>query len=71
MAANLQGIWNREVRPPWSSNYTTNINLEMNYWIVESANLSEYHEPMFDLIRDCLKVGERQLANNMVAEDGH
>ena len=59
MAANLQGIWNREVRPPWSSNYTTNINLEMNYWIVESANLSEYHEPMFDLIRDCLESGRK------------
>ena len=59
MAANLQGIWNREVRPPWSSNYTTNINVEMNYWMAESANLSEYHEPMFDLIRDCLDSGRK------------
>ena len=59
MAANLQGIWNREVRPPWSSNYTTNINVEMNYWMAESANLSEYHEPMFDLVRDCLESGRK------------
>ncbi|MEZ4917606.1 MAG: glycoside hydrolase family 95 protein [Saprospiraceae bacterium] len=43
--ANLQGIWNTQLRPPWSSNYTTNINLEMNYWPVEVCNLSEMHEP--------------------------
>src|SRR5262249_5715409 len=45
-AANLQGIWNDMVRPPWSSNYTTNINVEMNYWPAESANLAEMHGPM-------------------------
>ncbi|HEX8315782.1 MAG TPA: glycoside hydrolase family 95 protein, partial [Flavisolibacter sp.] len=39
--ANLQGIWNKEMRPPWSSNYTTNINVQMNYWPAESTNLSE------------------------------
>ena len=39
--ANLQGIWNDEVRPPWSSNYTININTEMNYWPAESANLAD------------------------------
>lgn len=50
-AANLQGIWNDELQPPWSSNYTTNINTEMNYWPVETCNLSECHEPLFDLIR--------------------
>nr|WP_245804185.1 glycoside hydrolase family 95 protein [Chryseolinea serpens] len=44
-AANLQGLWNQEVRPPWSANYTTNINTEMNYWMVESCNLSELHLP--------------------------
>lgn len=49
-AANLQGIWNREIRPPWSSNYTVNINTEMNYWMAESCNLSECHTPLFDLI---------------------
>ncbi len=49
-AANLQGIWNDEVRPPWSSNYTVNINTEMNYWLAEPTNLAECHEPIFDLI---------------------
>lgn len=48
--ANLQGIWNREVRPPWSSNFTTNINAQMNYWMVETANLSELHTPLLDLV---------------------
>jgi alpha-L-fucosidase 2 len=49
--ANLQGIWNKELRPPWSSNYTTNINVQMNYWPVEVANLSEMSSPLFDLIK--------------------
>ena len=40
-AANLQGIWNKEIRPPWGSKYTTNINLQMNYWFVDAANLGE------------------------------
>ncbi len=48
--ANLQGIWNAELRPPWSSNYTTNINLEMNYWMAGPANLLELAEPLFDLV---------------------
>ncbi|HOU15688.1 MAG TPA: glycoside hydrolase family 95 protein [Anaerolineae bacterium] len=49
--ANLQGIWNDMVRPPWSSNWTTNINTQMNYWPAEVANLPECHLPLFDLIR--------------------
>jgi len=48
--ANLQGIWNDRLQPPWSGNYTTNINLEMNYWQAEVANLSELASPLFDLI---------------------
>jgi alpha-L-fucosidase 2 len=48
--ANLQGIWNKEMRPPWSANYTTNINLQMNYWPSEVTNLSELHQPYFDLL---------------------
>ena len=51
-ALNLQGVWNDQVVPPWGSVYTTNINLEMNYWPVEVANLSEMHEPLFRLIRE-------------------
>ena len=48
--ANLQGIWNHNLRAPWSSNYTVNINTEMNYWMAEKANLSDCHESLFDLI---------------------
>lgn len=47
---NLQGKWNEEMRPPWSSNYTTNINAQMNYWGVEVANLSEMHMPFIDFV---------------------
>ncbi|WP_240734661.1 glycoside hydrolase N-terminal domain-containing protein [Hymenobacter sp. UV11] len=45
-AANLQGIWNQLTQPPWRSNYTTNINLQMNYWPAEAANLAELQEPL-------------------------
>jgi len=55
--ANLQGIWNKEMKPPWDSKYTTNINFEMNYWPAELTNLSECHEPMFELIKDCSETG--------------
>ena len=48
--ANLQGIWNACLRPAWSSNYTLNINTEMNYWGAEPTGLSECHEPLFDLM---------------------
>lgn len=57
--ANLQGIWNEEVRPPWSSNWTVNINLQMNYWPAETCNLSECHEPLFDLIEGLSKTGAK------------
>ena len=49
---NLQGIWNQDMRPPWSSNYTLNINIEINYWLAEVTNLPECTEPLFDLIGD-------------------
>ena len=49
-AMNLQGIWNQEFHPSWESKYTTNINLQMNYWPAELCNLSSLHEPLFDLI---------------------
>jgi alpha-L-fucosidase 2 len=48
LPAHLQGLWNAEIRPPWSSNYTTNINVEMNYWPAEVANLAECHRPLLD-----------------------
>jgi alpha-L-fucosidase 2 len=49
--ANLQGIWNEAMLPPWGSKYTININTEMNYWPAEVCNLSECHQPLFDLLR--------------------
>ena len=49
LAANLQGIWNESVDPPWGSKYTININTEMNYWLAERANLADCHLPLFDL----------------------
>ncbi len=55
--ANLQGIWNEAVRPPWSSNWTANINVQMNYWLAETGNLTECHEPLFDLIDGLSKTG--------------
>ncbi len=55
--AHLQGIWNDRVRPPWSSNWTVNINTEMNYWPAEVTNLSECHEPLFDLLTDLASAG--------------
>lgn len=55
--ANLQGLWNESILPPWSSNYTTNINLEENYWAAETANLSEMHCPLMDFIANLRKTG--------------
>ncbi len=57
--ANLQGIWNEELAPPWDSKWTTNINVEMNYWPAELTNLSECHTPLFDLIDDLAVSGAR------------
>jgi alpha-L-fucosidase 2 len=56
-AATLQGIWNDDVRPGWGSEYTTNINAEMNYWGAEVAGLAESHEPFFDLVSDLAEAG--------------
>ncbi|MCR4031389.1 MULTISPECIES: glycosyl hydrolase family 95 catalytic domain-containing protein [Flavobacterium] len=55
--ANLQGIWNQKLRAPWSSNYTTNINVQMNYWPVESGNLSELFFPLNDFIKNVSVTG--------------
>lgn len=61
LPANLQGIWNDSMRPPWSANWTLNINAEMNYWPVEVANLAECHAPLFDFIEH-LAVNGRKTA---------
>lgn len=57
LAANLQGIWNPYMQPPWSCNYTMNINLQMNYWPAELTGLGECHEALFDFIESLLPEG--------------
>ena len=59
LPANLQGIWNDQMLPPWDSKYTININTEMNYWMAERANLSECHLPLFDHLKRMHKNGCR------------
>jgi alpha-L-fucosidase 2 len=58
-AANLQGLWNDSLNPPWGSKYTININTEMNYWPAETANLSECVEPLTALVMDLTRTGAR------------
>jgi alpha-L-fucosidase 2 len=57
--ANLQGIWNDSTNPPWASNYTTNINTQMNYWPAEVTNLAECAEPLFTMIAELAETGGR------------
>jgi alpha-L-fucosidase 2 len=57
--ANLQGDWNDQMKPPWDSKYTININTEMNYWPAESTNLSELVEPLTRLVLDLVETGAR------------
>jgi alpha-L-fucosidase 2 len=57
--ANLQGIWNESLNPPWESKWTVNINTEMNYWPVEVTNLAECHEPLFSLLEDVAASGAK------------
>jgi len=58
-AANLQGIWNDLVEPPWGAKYTTNINLQMNYWLADPANLDECFEPLIRLVEEASVTGAR------------
>jgi alpha-L-fucosidase 2 len=66
--ANLQGIWNHRIQPPWNSDYTTNINTQMNYWPAELANLSECHEPLLTMIEELSESGSRTAAIHYGAE---
>lgn len=59
LPATLQGLWNKDMTPPWDSKYTININTEMNYWPAESCNLSECHMPLFDLIEGMVTNGRK------------
>jgi len=58
LPANLQGMWNKDMSPPWGSKYTININTEMNYWPAETCNLSECHVPLFDLLERVAENGK-------------
>ncbi len=57
--ANLQGIWNDHLHPPWESKYTLNINAQMNYWPAEVTNLAELSQPLFSMIQDLSETGAR------------
>lgn len=56
--ANLQGIWNDRIKPPWESKWTVNINAEMNFWLAEPGNLPECHQSLFGLIEDVSETGK-------------
>lgn len=68
-AANLQGIWNNRLSPPWDSKYTININAEMNYWPAEKTNLSELHEPFLQMVKE-LSITGQQTAKDMYGARG-
>ncbi len=68
-ATNLQGIWNEQFFPPWNSNYTVNINTQMNYWPVLPVGLTEFYEPMIELIKTLSETG-RKTARDFYHADG-
>ena len=65
--ANLQGLWNDLLAPPWDSKYTCNINTQMNYWPAEAGNLAECAEPLFDALDDLVISGQRTARNHYAA----
>ncbi|WAC13493.1 glycoside hydrolase family 95 protein [Dyadobacter pollutisoli] len=67
--ANLQGVWNNKMNPPWDSKYTININAQMNYWPAEKTNLSELHEPFLRMVQELSQTG-RQTAKDMYGARG-
>ena len=68
--ANLQGLWNESVDPPWSCNYTTNINLEENYWAAEAAGLPEMHRALLDFLQALSVTGTRSAKAYYGVEEG-
>lgn len=62
--ANLQGIWSDQIRPPWSANWTLNINTEMNYWLAETTNLAECHTPLLDFVAELSAPGRTTAETN-------
>jgi alpha-L-fucosidase 2 len=68
--ANLQGIWNDMVTPPWDSKYTTNINAEMNYWPAQVTNLQEMHEPFVQMAKELAVTGAETAKRCTMPADG-
>lgn len=66
--ANLQGLWNDQMNPPWDSKYTININIEMNYWIAGAGNLAECQLPLIDAVADLARTGRRTAEVNYGAK---
>ncbi|OME87773.1 hypothetical protein BK120_00085 [Paenibacillus sp. FSL A5-0031] len=69
LPANLQGIWNESFAPPWFSDYTININLQMNYWLAETCNLTELTDPLFRFLESLCTEGKRT-ANERYGSNG-
>jgi alpha-L-fucosidase 2 len=70
LPANLQGLWNNSLTPPWNADYHTNINIQMNYWPVEVTNLSELAQPFFDFVTGLAPVWRRATAAEFRKPDG-
>ncbi|GGY60489.1 glycoside hydrolase family 95 protein [Pseudoduganella albidiflava] len=75
LPANLQGLWNNSLTPPWNADYHTNINIQMNYWPAETANLSELAQPLFGFVESMVPSYRRLVAESAAnpsrdAEDG-
>lgn len=68
--ANLQGLWNEQLLPPWSSNYTSNINVEENYWAAETTNLPEMHSALLSFIKRLPLTGKRNAKAYYGVDDG-
>jgi len=70
LPANLQGIWNNEYKPAWYSQYTTNINIEMNYWLAEPTGLPECHMPLFDWLENFAAVQKKSTDPKLQTKKG-
>jgi alpha-L-fucosidase 2 len=70
LPANLQGLWNNSLTPPWNSDYHTNINIQMNYWPADVANLGELAQPFFDFVNGVAPVWRRDTRLEFKAPDG-
>lgn len=70
LPANLQGIWNADLKPAWYCGYTTNINVEMNYWLAEPTNLSECHEPLLQWIENLAAVRKKNDQKAIASDHG-